>query len=379
MLQMTEREIPATSRAAVVTAFNEPLEVRELQVPSIEPGAVLVRIDAATVCGSDLHIWTGALAAGGFRPIELPVVPGHEMAGEVVATGGDDIGYTGGGKVRVGDKIVFTQGRCGTCFHCAVANQPSLCSDRRPYGDNCERYPYLVGTYSEYCYAYPTSRKVKIPTDVRPEWASAGTCALRTVIHGFERLGPVEPWQTIVIQGSGPLGLFATALASKSGAQRIIVIGAPDARLDLARAWGATDIVSVISVPDPAARVESVRELTNGQGADVVMEWSGGRTAFVEGLDMVRRGGRFVVGGQVGPHTAEIQPAAIMKNHLSIIGSASAAESHYWKAMDFLSKAQDDFEWDRMLTGRYGLDRVTEAYEGMLNLSEIKPVIIPTL
>ena len=74
-------EIPPTSRAAVVTGFNEPLEVRELPIPEIEPGAVLVKIDAATVCGSDLHIWTGALSAGGFRPINLPVVPGQTAQG----------------------------------------------------------------------------------------------------------------------------------------------------------------------------------------------------------------------------------------------------------------------------------------------------------
>jgi threonine dehydrogenase-like Zn-dependent dehydrogenase len=108
------------------------------------------------------------------------------------------------------------------------------------------------------------------------------------------------------------------------------------------------------------------------------MEWSGGRTAFSEGIEMVRRGGRFVVGGQVGPHKVEFQPSVIMKNHLSVIGSASADESHYWKALDFLSRAQDDFEWDRMMTGRFGLDQVTEAYRGMQNLTEIKPVIDPT-
>lgn len=375
---MAHLEIPSTCRAAVVTAFNEPLEVRDLPIPELEPGAVLLKIESATVCGSDLHIWTGALSAGGFRPINLPVVPGHEMAGVVAATGGD-VAYTGGGLVNVGDRMVYTQGRCGTCYHCTVARQPSICSNRRPIGDNCERFPYIVGTYAEYAYAYPTSGKVKIPNDVKADWASAGTCALRTVVHGFERLGAVEPWQTIVIQGSGPLGLFATALASRAGAQRVIVIGAPTARLELARAWGATETISVAELPDPAARVERVRELTGGFGAEVVMEWSGGRTAFSEGLDMVRRGGRYVVGGQVGPHQVEFQPSVIMKNHLSVIGSASADESHYWKALDFLSKAQDDFEWDRMMTGRFGLGQVTAAYRGMQDLSEIKPVIDPSL
>jgi L-iditol 2-dehydrogenase len=376
---MSEFEIPTSSRAAVITEFGEKLAVRELPVPSLEPGALLVRIDAATVCGSDVHVWDGSLHAGGIRPIILPVVPGHEMAGVVVAKAGEDIGYTGGGQVAIGDRIVFTQGRCGTCYHCAVAGQPNLCPNRRHYGTNCEQYPYLVGGFSEYCYVYPTARKIKVPDDVKSDWASAGSCALRTVIAAYERLGRIEPWQTVVIQGVGPLGLFATALAKRSGAARIIVIGAPDSRLELARAWGATDLVSIADAPDAESRVAAIRELTSGQGAEIVQEWSGARSAFTEGLEMVRRGGRYLVGGQVGPHRVEIQPSTIMKNHLSVIGSMSADDSHYWKAMQFLSQTQSEFEFDRLLTSRVGLDGVTAALSGMQDLSEIKPVIDPAL
>ena len=376
---MPRLDVPAVSRATVITEFGAALEVRELPVPELEPGALLVRIEAATVCGSDVHVWDGSLHAGGIRPIVLPVVPGHEMAGVVVAAGAGDIAYTGGGEVGIGDRIVFTQGRCGTCYHCAVAMQPNLCPNRKNYGTNCEQFPYLVGGFSEYCYVYPTARKIKVPSKVKPEWASAGSCALRTVVAAFERVGRIEPWQTVVIQGAGPLGLFATALAKRSGAQRIIVIGAPDERLELARTWGATDTISVSEVPEPGARIEAARELTDGQGAEVVMEWSGARTAFAEGLDMVRRGGRFLVGGQVGPHKVEIQPSTIMKNHLDVIGSMSASDNHYWKAMDFMARAQDEFDFDLMLTTRFGLDQVTEALHGMQDLSEIKPVIDPAL
>lgn len=371
---MQEFEVPETSRAAVITEFNGKLEVRDLPVPSLEPGALLVRVEAATVCGSDVHVWDGSLHAGGIRPIELPVVPGHEMSGVVVAKE-DGAHFTGGGEIKLGERIVFTQGRCGTCYFCAVVNQPNLCPNRQHYGTNCERFPYLVGGFSEYCYVYPKSQKIRVPDDVKPEWASAGSCALRTVISAYERLGRIQPWQTVVIQGSGPLGLFATALAKKSGAGRIIVIGAPEARLRLAADWGATDLVSIADAPDPQSRVEAVRELTGGHGAEIVMEWSGAGSAFAEGLDMVRRGGRFLVGGQVGAHQVEIKPSTIMKNNLDIIGSMSAVESHYWQAMDFLSRTQDEFDFDRILSSRFGLDQVTEAFRGMQELTEIKPVI----
>jgi L-iditol 2-dehydrogenase len=366
------------SRAAVITEFNGDVEVRELPVPELEEGAVLVRIEAATVCGSDVHVWDGSLAAGGIRPIELPVVPGHEMSGVVVATKGE-VKYSGGGDVQYGDRIVFTQGRCGTCYYCTVSQQPNLCPNRKHYGTNCENFPYLVGGFSEYCYVYPQSQKIKVPDEVKPEWASAGSCALRTIIHAFERLGRIQPWQTAVIQGTGALGLFATALAKVGGAGRIITIGAPDERLELAKAWGADDVISVLDIPEAAARVEAVRDLTGGQGAEIVMEWSGARGAFVEGMDMVRRGGRFLIGGQVGGHKNEVQPAQIMKQNLDIIGSFSGSESHYWQAMQFLAQRQDQFDFDRLITSRYGLHEVSDAFRNMQSLGEIKPVIDPSI
>jgi L-iditol 2-dehydrogenase len=376
---MDDMLLPKVSRAAVITEFGGELEVRELPIPELEPGALLVRIDAATVCGSDVHVWDGSLGAGAIRPIDLPVLPGHEMAGTVVAAGAGEIGYTGGGRVELGDRIVFTQGRCGTCYHCAVSMQPNLCPNRRHYGTNCESFPYLVGGFTEFCYVYPTARKIKVPDDVTSELASAGSCALRTVVAAYERIGRIEPWQTVVIQGTGPLGLFATALAKRSGAERIIVVGAPEARLALAQSWGATDVLSVSDIREPAARVEAVLGLTGGVGAEIVQEWSGAPSAFTEGLDMVRRGGRFLVGGQVGPQKVEIQPSKIMKNGFDVIGSMSASDSHYWKAMDFLSRAQGEFDFDRLLTNRFSLHQVTDALRGMQNLTETKPVINPAL
>lgn len=369
--------VPLTSRAAVVTAFNKPLEIRELPVPELEAGAVLVEIEAATVCGSDVHLWDGSLSA--IRPLELPIIPGHEMAGRVMALGPEVVTDILGEPLVAGDRILFTQGRCGSCYYCTVADQPNLCENRMNYGTNCERYPYLVGGFAEHCYVYPTSRKIKIPDNVKAEWASAASCALRTVIKAFDRLGPIQAWQTVVIQGAGPLGLFATALASHSGAQRVVVIGAPDDRLELARDWGATETISVQKHPDPETRVEAVRSVVGSQGSEVVMEFSGARTAFTEGLEMVRRGGRYLVAGQVGTHTVEFQPTAVTRGNIDVIGSFSASEAEYWRALQFMSQTSEKFDFDRLLSNRFGLDGVTDALRGMQNLSEIKPVIVPSL
>jgi L-iditol 2-dehydrogenase len=297
----------------------------------------------------------------------------------VVALGGGEHFDVVGSPLQVGDRIIFTFSRCDHCLYCTVLGMPNLCSSRRSYGANAETYPYLVGGFAEYCYVYPGSRRVKIPEGVKPEWASAASCALRSVVGAFQRLGAIEPWETLTIQGAGPLGLFATALASVSGAARIVVIGDPAERLTIAQEWGATDVVSVAATADGEARIQAVRDLTGGAGADIVMEFSGARTAFAEGVGMIRRGGRYVVAGQVGPQEVAFRPTQITQGGLTILGSYSAAESEYWKAIQFMDRYKERFDFDRILSNRFHLNQVHDALTRMQQLQEIKPVIIPAV
>lgn len=376
---MTTITVPKTSRAAVLTAHGEPLEVRELPVPEeIEPGALLVKIEAATVCGSDLHLWDGSL--GGSQKMALPVIPGHEMVGRIVRFGAGRQRDTFGQALELGDRILFTHGSCNQCEHCRLHDQPTLCNDRKYYMfTNCENPPYLVGAFSEYCYVFPESGRVRVPDDVETEWASAASCALRTVVHSYDRIGRIEPWETVVIQGSGPLGLFATAIADHIGAKRVIVVGAPDERLQIAKDYGATEIVSVLDVPDPEDRTAAVRELTGGDGADVVFEFSGARTAFTEGLAMVKDGGRYMVTGQIdGPgKEVPVRPGYITRHQLTVMGTWSGHIQEYWKALQFVSSTKDRYDFGALVPNRYGLEDVTTALTRMRAQDDIKPVITP--
>jgi len=374
-----QKALPERCMAAVVAEFNQPVELRELPVPELEHGALLVKIEAATVCGTDLHIWDGAFGAGGIGQVNLPIVPGHEMVGRVAAFGPGEHADVTGSELKIGDRIVFTPGRCGSCHYCTVAGQPNLCTKRIGYGRQSAVYPYLVGGFAEYCYVYPTSSRIRVPDEVKPEWASAASCALRSVITGFRQLGTIEPWQTVVVQGSGPLGLFATAMAKRAGAARIIVVGDPAARLEVARAWGATETIPVSSHGEPEERVTAVRETTAGQGAEIVMEFSGARTAFTEGIAMVRRGGRYIVGGQVGPQEVPFRPTLITQNQLTITGSYSGSEAEYWRAIEFIRRTKDEYDFDQILSSRFRLDQVTDAFHGMQSMQEIKPVVVPEL
>ncbi|MGW4034419.1 zinc-binding dehydrogenase [Streptomyces sp. NPDC004838] len=372
-------DIPKTSRAAVLTAHGEPLDVRELPVPGeLEPGALLVRIEAATVCGSDLHLWDGSLA--GSQALALPVIPGHEMVGSVVRIGEGAGRDTFGTPLEPGDRICFTHASCNQCENCRLHNQPTLCANRQYYMfTTCAETPYLVGGFAEYCYVFPDSGRVKVPDEVPTDWASAASCALRTVVHSFDRIGRVNPWESVVIQGSGPLGLFATALADRLGAERIITIGAPDDRLKIATAFGATDTVSLADAPEAQDRVDAVRELLGGRGADVVFEFSGARTAFTEGLGMIKEGGRYMVTGQIdGPgKEVPVSPGFITRRQLTIMGTWSGHIAEYRKALQFMKNSRHRYDFGTLVPHRYPLERATEALTRMRAQQDIKPVIVP--
>ena len=107
------------------------------------------------------------------------------------------------------------------------------------------------------------------------------------------------------------------------------------------------------------------------------MEFSGARTAFTEGIAMVRRGGRYLVGGQVGPQEVPFRPTLITQNQLTISGSYSGSEAEYWRAIEFIRRTKDEYDFDQILSNRFRLDQVTDAFHGMQSMQEIKPVVIP--
>ncbi len=370
-------DLPKTSRAACVVAYQQPLEIRDVPIPQVlEPGAILVRTEATSICGSDVHLWQGELGIASRIP--LPVILGHEMMGRVARLGPGVSQDSVGQPLTEGDRIVWTHGSCGNCYMCNVTHQPTLCPNRQMYMfTNCEVPPYLLGGFSEYCYVLPASGRVKIPDEVSSELASAASCALRTVVHGFDRLGRIEDRETVVIQGAGPLGLYATALAVRAGAHQVIVLGAPENRLALARNWGASHTINIDNLPDARERRQMIRSLTDRRGADVVIEASGGATAFPEGIDLVRRGGRYLVIGQVGNQAPNIAPRLIVEKQLSILGVMSGDTDHYYKALHFIANNRERFAFEDMLSNRYRLEQINDAMNAMQALQEIKPVVIP--
>jgi threonine dehydrogenase-like Zn-dependent dehydrogenase len=300
---------------------------------------------------------------------------GHEMTGRVARLTEGVTQDSVGTPLTEGDRVVWTHGFCGQCVNCIVENERTLCLNRRPWHGLATEYPYLTGGFAEYGYIYPTSGRIRVPDELPDELAAAASCSLRTVIHGFDRLGPIDDRHSVVIQGSGPLGLFSLAWAHRSGPSNIIVVGGPAARLEVARRWGAAHTIDIDGVPDAADRQDLIMQWTGGLGADVVVEVSGARSAFSEGFQMLRRGGRYLVIGQLHDEAVAFKPADLIRKHARVIGTASAAVQHYHRALQFLVHNADRYDWMAMISNRYPLAQINQALERMQRWEEIKPVI----
>jgi D-arabinose 1-dehydrogenase-like Zn-dependent alcohol dehydrogenase len=366
--------LPDKTRAALLHAYGEPLRIEEVPLPDrLEPGAALVSVVGSNLCGSDVHVWEGKLST---RSMPLPVVLGHEIVGRVVAIDGADNFDVFGREIKVGDLIGWGEASCGHCYECTVLGAPTQCMRRR-YGilQSAREFPHVIGGLAEYCYVPPGSSRFVVPESLSPTWAAAAGCSLKTVIRAFRRAGGVQAGQSVVVQGSGALGLFATALAVVSGADPVVTIGGPAGRLRVAEAFGATATIDIDERQDPAERVEAVREITGGRGADLVGDFAGGRTATAEAVEMCARHGRHLVVGQVSPTDTPIAAQLVMTRELTIIGTSSGDTGNHHDALRFLAQHADRFDWDLLFSPPYSLTDINLAMRAMADLAVPKAIV----
>jgi threonine dehydrogenase-like Zn-dependent dehydrogenase/ABC-type nitrate/sulfonate/bicarbonate transport system substrate-binding protein len=280
-----------------------------------------------------------------------------------------------GEPLRVGDRIIAAYPSCGHCYFCAVTKQPVLCPKVVSYGRvRCDRPPFLLGGCAEYHYVPPGCDVIRVPSNVSSPLAASAACALRTVMCAVEKLGTIASHETVLIQGAGPVGLYAAAVARQRGARKVLVIGAPGRRLEVARAWGADDVLDLDVHTDAAVRLQWAREHTDGRGADIVMQCATA-AAIPEGLELIRRGGRYLSIG-MSRGTITIPAATLSLKALQVIGVFMAEGRHFYQAIDFLAN-QRSIPFERVLTGRFELARVTEALRAMETFQEVKAVILP--
>ena len=345
-------------------AFVEPyhFEIVELPTPEVEPGGLLVKINSAGICGSDLHYWRGEM-----KPIVQgqpgPVILGHEMTG-VVHTLGPGVSTDSLGRpLSGGERVVFTYFfPCRRCYVC-LRGQPNNCPDRFRFRASIEEAPYCNRGYAEYFYLHPGHYVFKVPEGLPDEAIVAANCAVSQVIYGLHEAS-IKMGDSVVIQGAGRLGIYATAAAKEMGAGRVITIDGLSQRLDLARQCGADHTININDFPTPEARVQRVKELTEGRGGDIVMELVGYRQVVPEGLDMLRRGGTYVETGNIWANSnVTLDVSKLLWGATKIVPTAHYDPYTLPLALDFLLRTKDRYPLSKVMSHSFPLEQVHEAFE----------------
>jgi len=360
-------------RAAVMTAPRAPIELWDLDDPSIDEGGILLETVASEVCGTDVHLFNGRLEG-----VPYPIVPGHVSVGRIIEMRG--VSHDAEGEpLAVGDTVTFYDVHevCNACYHCTVVQQPNRCPHRRVYGITYSANDGPFGGWAERIYLKPGVRVVKLPQGVPPDDVIGGGCGLFTGFAAVERSG-LQMGDTVVVQGSGPVGLSAAAFAALRGAGRVVVVGAPKSRLELAQLLGADTALS-IEEWSPLEREQAVRALTGGRGADVIIEASGNPAAFTEGLDMLRDGGTYVIGGHyTDTGTVTVNPHVhVNRRHANILGQWGTDFRHIVRALAMLAKHHERLPFNRVIGGRYKLEDAAQALEDVAELRVTKAIIAP--
>lgn len=351
----------------------EEVAVKSFEVPDPEPGAIIVRVRRANVCGSEVHVFHF------HHPVIRRCVLGHEFVGEVVALGAGVESDYAGAPVAVGDRVVAAYFRtCRRCPACLTGDF-NLCQNAYAHWIKPPNTaPHFHGAFGTHYYLNPDQYFFKVP-DILPDEVVAGAnCGLSQVLFGLDRAG-LSAGQTLVIQGAGGLGLYAAAVARDAGA-RVIAVEGIEPRIELARRFGADEIVDMREHATVEARLARVQELVGGAGADVVLEVSGVPAAFVEGIGLARPGGTLLEIGNVsvGPeHEVAFAPGLVTRKALRVLGCVRYQPWFLERALRFLERRHTEHPFGALSDQEYGLEQVGEAIRRAESKQVARPAIVP--
>ncbi len=326
--------------------------LREVPRPEVVPGEAVIRVQAAAVCASDIHLYRDEF------PCTLPVVLGHEFTGVVTEVG------TGVERVQPGDSVVAVNNpdACGVCPACRDG-YPNICPAKRAIGFRRD------GCFAEYV-RVPASLLFRVPAGVSA-LAAALTEPLAVSVHAVEDRCGIRPGDTVVVLGPGAIGLLEAQVARAEGAGRVIVAGTDvdeDLRLRRTRELGFE--TCNVQREDLVERVLSV---TNGFGADVVVEASGAPPAIATGVRVVRRGGRMAISGITGRAEIAIAWDALVSKAVSVLFAYSSRPRNWEKALRYLHEGTVVTE--PLVSHRFRLEDWREAFELMERSACIRAVI----
>jgi len=346
-------------KVAVFSAPCTELKIQDYPLPEVGPEDILVKIRRANICGSDLHMWRGdgpRLAPG------LARVLGHEMMGEVYRLGKHVKGDCLGQPLTEGDRIVYSYFvPCGACAACLRSSPACPNRYRHWLGQSVDESPHFRGAYGEYYYLHQGQTVCKVPPELSDELVSSLNCALCEALYGLDQIG-VRLGDTVVIQGAGGLGLYATALAKDMGAGQVIVLGRRRDRLEMARAFGA-DLMLSSEETSVADRRAFVFGATCGQGADVVAEFVGSPQAVAEGVGLLRPGGHYLWIGNITPGlVSDLDPGTVVRRAQTIKGIIAYEPWVLPRALDFLVRRRHVYPFERLISHTFPFAEINTAF-----------------
>jgi len=350
--------MPLTMRALRKTVAAPGAELTEIPVPEPGEGEVLVRVHAASICGTDLHIYSWNHWAAG-RIHSLPMTFGHEVAGTVVAAGAEVH------HIQLGE-FVSAEGHlfCGFCRLCR-SGRMHICENLRLLGVDTD------GGFAEYM-VLPERNTWEVDTRIPPDVASIHDPFGNAVHTVFGGDGSDIATASVVVLGCGPIGLFAVGVARACGARQVVAIEPNEFRQDLAKRMGA-DVVVDPTKEDPVA---AVLQATDGHGAEVVLEVSGVPTVIGQGTRMLARGGRMsLLGLPSDPVTLDLTDQVIFKE-ARLFGVTGREIFRTWQqTTTFLATGMVDVS--PVITHRFPLERFEEAFDVMASGRSGKVILLP--
>jgi len=358
-------------KAAVCYEFGKSLTIEELELDPPKKGEVKVHLAATAICHSDLHALRGEGSA------HVPFVAGHEAAG-LVEEVGESVSLT-----KPGDRVVVCLMRsCGRCFYCTLGF-PHLCegdfalnkeSRLRNKRGEVVNQGMRTAAFAEYCIV-DQSQVVRVPENMPLDRASLLACGVITGLGAVINTAQVETGSSVVVIGTGGVGLNAVQGAALAGAHPIIAIDLLDNKLKAARAFGATHTMNAV---EREATEKAVKELTSGRGADYVFVTVGSAAAVAQALSLTRKRGSVIIVGMPAPGaTASFQVNPFVRGEQRIIGSFMGSTRVGVSVPRLIDLYQHGrLKLDELITGRYPLERINEAIEAVEKGQALRNVIV---
>ena len=367
-------------------------EIREYPLPDAAPGCLLVKMEVSGICGTDKHTYLGFTGqyggTGTPRTLPFPIIQGHENVGTIAAIGGNG-GYTDfeGIPLKIGDRVIVGPNvSCGTCYYCRHDFPYYCCENTVDYGNNisAKNPPHLFGGWSQYLYVVPGSFVVKVPDELPSEIAVLTEIMAVTV--GLDRAKQISAFpnesfrfdDSVVVLGTGPLGMCFVMKARMMGAGTIIAVDLSEYRLEFARKLGADHVINA-SKRTEKDRLEEIRELTQGRGADVAVECAGVPGAVREALELLRLGGLLIEAGNfsdmgevsISPHRH------LCAKNVRILGVGGEEPAAYGPSMRQMARYMHQYPLKEFVTHRFGLRQVEAAMKKSMAVDSMKVVIDP--